>query len=212
MIIRKTLATVLFILAGTTAAQAMPLQNGDFSAGLDQWTNAGATDAMVEDGAAVLSTQPGDNANPFSAILVQGDDGNFNFPNAFLLPSDIVTLEFDVRAVSSPDFTEAGGSLFTDALTVAVYDALGVGPTDLLFTSGTDFAVTTDWQQVSFDVAALAGNPVALSFALFDESDGADTRFFLDNVGFVPRLVGTVPVPSSLALILLGLVAVRRRR
>lgn len=211
MLIRKTIAAFILLIAGSGVAQAMPFQNGDFSSGLDGWTNAGAGDAIVESGAAVLSTLPGDNADPFSAILVQGDDGNFGFATAFQLPSDTLSLEFDVRSTTSPDPAEAGGSLFTDALNVVVYDALGFGPTDLVFVSGTDFVPTIDWQTVSLDVSSLSGRDAALSFELFDESDGADTRFFLDNIGFIPRVVGTVPVPSSLFLMTFGLLVLRRR-
>lgn len=205
-------ATLALLSLLTLGAHATPLQNGDFSAGLDNWNNAGAGDATVEGGAAVLQTLMGNLADPFSAILVQGDDGSFSFASAFALPSDTISLQFDVRRLVFFDGQEAGGSLFEDALTVAVYDALGIGTTDLLFTSGTDFAVSTDFQQVTLDVASLAGRAVALSFELFDESDGLDSRFILDNVAFVQRIVGTVPVPSSLMLTGLAVALLWSRR
>jgi len=56
----------------------------------------------------------------------------------------------------------------------------------------------------SFDISALTGNDIALSFELNDENDGVNTRAFIDNVYFSTALT-TVPEPQAIALFGLGL-------
>ncbi len=197
---------------------ALALVNGDFSSDLSGWNNAGATDATVNAGVAELSTQVGDGINPYSSVLVQGDDGSFTFGSPVVLGADIETLIFDIRFDQFDDSLEAGFSSFDDSLTVALYDELDFsGSSDLIFSSGSDFSAESIWQTVELDVTALAGHTLALSFELFDESNGFDSTFYLDNINFLaaeppPEPPVSVSEPSSLMLLLIGIVGMFARR
>ena len=184
-------------------ATATPLLNGDFANGLTNWNDASSTGSVeVSSGAAVLTT--GDFDDPFSAVLVQGDDGFFNFSDPISLGSDISRLIFDVRFVDlGMDSTEDGGSPFDDALTVALYDSLDFS-LDLIFTPGIDRNFGSAWRTVSLDVGPLAGREMALSFELADQDDGRDSRVFIDNVTLT-----SIPLPGVGLLLLTGLPVLR---
>lgn len=203
-----------------TAMLSLPafatLINGAFDDGTG-WNDASVTGTTnIVGGEAQLSTAAG-SSSPFSAVLVQGDDGLFTFIDPINLDIDIIFLTFDIRFQDDGiDIGESGISAFVDFLSVALYDELDfTGLSDLFFNSGDDFTQGASWTTVTLDVSALAGRTIALSFDLNDENDGRDTSVFLDNVMFSAQQVFPVPEPGSLILYsigLLGLISVKKKR
>lgn len=193
------------------ASLAVPFVNGDFAGGLAGWNAVPDNGSVVAaGGAAELDTGPG--VSPFSAILLQGDDGAFTFSPPLSLGASDFFLVFDVAFFDlGADGSESTG-LFTDSLAVVVYDALDPA-LDLVFA---DVAALFDPgpRQVVLDVSPLVGRDVALSFELSDEDDGRDSRVRLDNVFFTDTPPATVAEPGSLALLFggAGLLLARRRR
>lgn len=189
------------------------LINGNFGSD-NGWNDASATGSTnIVDGEAQLSTASA-GSSPFSAVLMQGDDGFFTFTDPISLDIDINFLTFDIRFQDDGiDAGETGISIFADFLSVALYDELDfTGLSDLFFNSGDDFTQSTSWTTVTLDVSALAGHTIALSFELNDESDTRDTSAFLDNVMFSAQQVSE---PASLILYSLGmlvLISVNKKR
>ena len=210
---KKFLSSLALVSTAVFAQQALaaPLLNGSFD-DASAWVDvsySGSTD--ISGGVASLSTGAG--TDPFSAVLVQGDDGFFSFSNPVSVPTDALTLSFDVRMDQVVAGDESGFG-FGDFLTVALYDAMDFSYDTFFFGDGFDFSVDSLWTTVSLDISALAGRDLAISFELTDEDDGFDSTVFLDNV----EIAGLPPVqvsePGSLVLMILGLaglVASRRR-
>ena len=186
---------------------AMPITNGDFSAGLTEWNNASSTGTVTDvSGVAQLDTGTGD--DPFSAVLVQGDDGFFTFGSPINLGVDDLFLNFDVNFLDlGIDSSELGTSFFSDYLSIALYDADDItGSSDLIFEPGIDNTLT-GWTRFNLDVSSLVGHNIALSFELSDQDDGFNSRALLDNISFtkVADVIVSVPEPNSIALVGLGL-------
>jgi len=209
----KAAAVAAMCAAG--AVQAMPVVNGGFEAGLDGWQDYSGTGFVTwEAGAAVLNT--GEGTDPYSAILVQGDDGNFSFTNPIQLPDSVLRLEFDLWLLGQEaDATESGTGFFSDFLSLNIYDALD-WTFDMQFA-----ALPLSWEitRVSLDISALAGRDVALSFELADEDDGFNIWLALDNVTLVTEALNPAPTPVSepgtlglLTLAGFGLWLARRRK
>lgn len=172
----------------TTAPSALTLDV------LDQWTDASASGGVtIADGIATLTTGSGD--RPFSAVLVSGDDGGFNFPNPLTLPADARWLVLDTRYErQGEDAAEAGqDTLFTDYLTVVLYVADDPANKQL-FAPGINATQGAGWQRSAFDLRPLAGRRVAISLELTDVDDGFDSQVAI-------RLSGvTAPHACSLDL------------
>ncbi len=190
-------------------ASAVPFTNGDFSSGLTGWNDASSTGTVsVVGGAAHLETGAG--ADPFSAVLVQGDDGFFFFTPPLSLGISDNYLIFDVDFLDlGADGSEGAPYFDTDNLAVLVYDALDFN-LDLLFGAVAD--TTTPSQQIVLDVSSLAGRDVALSFELTDANDGRDSRAIIDNVYFSDAAPTSMPEPSTLILLGSGLLLTFRKR
>lgn len=204
---KKLLLSILLI---TAHANAASLKNPDFSAGLDGWVDVSANgDVIASDGGAVLSA--GSGTNSFSAVLLQGDDGFFNFPDPLFLTGTFQTLDFDVwLQKKSVDTTETGLSALHDGLSVVFYDAqnpaLDKAFENLLFT------------HQSLDVAFLAGRTFAMSFELADENDGSNVSVGIDNIIFRTGSVSQVPAPGAFlqlfagVMFLFSLITVKNKR
>jgi len=206
MMYLSRLLTVVTLLLVSTTSLAIPLTNGDFSSGLAGWSDASSSGSVSLMGdAAHLTT--GNGTNPFSAILVQGDDGTFTFSNPIELAGDAHFLNFDVTFDDlGIDLTEPGGSTFTDGLSVAVRDELDFsGLSDLIFPV-IDISILD--YRASFDISPLAGRTVAISFELSDDNDGRHSSASIDNITITaqPDVVVSIPNASTLSLALLGLV------
>jgi len=203
----KRLLLVLFLFSALPV-NAMSFGNGDFSNGGDLWhdaSSAGSVSFVAEQ--AVLETGAG--VHPFSAIMVQGDDGSFWSPQAvdpFTLAVDAKWLLFDAMFEDlGPDNSETGNGFFTDALFIALYDYLDPGQ-DLFLDPFIDSSLDgAGFNSFALNVASLQGREIALYFELSDEDDGLNSKVTLDNVQFVASLPGTVPAPSVLVLLLAGL-------
>ncbi len=206
------LAATCFFLFVSLPGFAVPFTNGDFSSGMAAWNDASSSGAVnVVGDVAILDTGAGD--DPFSAVLVQGDDGFFNFLAPISLGSDDLYLNFDVRFDDlGADSLESATSLFTDYLLVNLYDALDPFA-DVYLDPQVDASLAAGWHRINLDVSALAGHDVALSFELNDENDGRDSRVQLDNITFskLPEIIG-IPAPHSGALIVCGLLFLIGRR
>ncbi len=180
--------------------------NGNFDSDLSHWHDASDNGSVVFDsGVANLSTS-GD-FGPYSAVLVQGDDGFFNFNSPILIEVQQSWLAFDLWQISRDlDVSESGTSLLNDALYLSIYDT--IDPSfDLLFT---DLMVTAQQQTFLLDISSLIGRSVAFSFELHDQNDGFDTIFSLDNVQLTSSV--TVPEPSALLLFAIGICALTRKK
>lgn len=201
-------AAVAFMTVSFTAG-ATVLTNGDFSTDGIGWNDASSTGSVsFVGGSAQLDTGSGD--DPFSSIMVQGDDGFFNFLNPISLGVGETFLNFDVNFSSlGNDVSETGISIFNDYLSVALYDSLDLSY-DLIFTLGGYSSFGDGWTRINLDVSAMSDREFALSFELSDLNDGLDSRVLLDNISFsVAALPGDgdvvpVPEPSIWALLALG--------
>ena len=205
-------------LLGLFLISALPVNaasfgNGDFSSGGTLWnTIADNGSVNIAGGQAVLETFSGQSVLAPAATLLQGDDGNFWSSlgvDPFTLAVDANWLLFDAIFENlGRDGSESGGSLFSDALLVSLYDYDDVtGGMDLYFDPVIDSSVDGLLLSYALDVSSLKGRNIALSFELYDEDDLRDSRVTLDNVQFVASL--PVPEPSALVLLLAGLPLLR---
>lgn len=186
-------------------ASAMPLANGDFSAGFDGWTGVVSDifsfETLVDPlpgafpdnfnastGAAVLTTSTiADDI--FSVVMFQ----TFDLPT--IAPGETLKLFYEVTAVLSdvdPNFGDLAfaqldhGSGFLDSI-----DLLGTGMQD---------------------ITALAGETVGLLFAVEDFDGGiscfvdCDDVMTIDNIA-IAVIAASVPEPASLGLFALAIVA-----
>lgn len=173
--------------------------NPDFSAGAVDWIDlSGSGSVKFEQGQALLST--GSGTDPFSAVLMQGDDenGGFTFINAIAVPALSQFFSFDLTLLAMDvDSSESGSALFPDHLRLALYSESGAA-FDLIFNN---LIATSTAQLLKFDISALAGHNIIISFELSDEDDGFNHIFALDNLAFIERSQ-TVPSPAVLFLML----------
>lgn len=173
--------------------------NPDFSAGAVDWIDlSGSGNVKFEQGQALLSAGTG--TDPFSAVLMQGDDANggFSFINAIAVPTLSQFFSFDLTLLAMDvDSSESGSALFPDHLRLALYSETGAA-FDLIFNQ---LIATSTAQLLQFDISALAGHNIIISFELSDEDDGFNSVFALDNLAFIERSQ-TVPAPAVLFLML----------
>ncbi|QSP95538.1 PEP-CTERM sorting domain-containing protein [Marinobacter salinisoli] len=196
---------------------ALSITNGDFSQGLAGWENVSVGGSASVGPDQALYLDGGIGAEPYSASLWQGDDGSFLFSNPLSLATGESFLSFDLMLASQDlDSSESGSSIFEDSLSIELYDA-DDWSFDLYFQSGWDFDVTDSWQTVFLDISSLQGRDFALTINLFDEDDGVNSSFALDNFFFTnsnqPDDPVSVSEPASLSLFLIALTgfALRRR-
>ncbi|MCQ8186597.1 hypothetical protein, partial [Parvularcula maris] len=192
----KTLA--ILAAAGLTAfgSSQAAIVNGDFSAGGTGFFvfEEGGT-VVFPDGAATLATDPGLGFDVLVASVSQGDDGLFTFEPGIIVPDDATALRFDIlQAAAVSDPAEEGLLAFRpDALGVSLLDA--EDPLLDVF----DFFEAGDTGTFTLDVTSLEGRTVALFIDLFDEDDGFDTSFTIDNIAFVTEDLSPVPLPGAFA-------------
>jgi len=182
----------LLCLCLTTFA-GQTLQNGDFSAGLSNWT---VEYGSVTDGGgyALFQEHPVD----YSSTLSQG----------FTIPALALDLCFDVMMSY-----EAGGPYDQfappDAFLGSLYDSDGnplfanpLGVDEFYYLDNTSIVDTTGTligNTVRLDVSSLAGQDVLLVFDLWSSYDGMTTTVNLDNVN-----ITVIPAPGALLLGLIG--------
>jgi hypothetical protein len=193
-----------FVLSNVVNASL--ILNGNFDTDLSQWHDASGNGAVAFDnGVANLST--GDGFGLYSAVLVQGDDGFFNFNSPILIDAQQSWLVFDLWQVARDiDANESGASLLNDIFNLSIYDAFDPS-FDLLFT---DLMITSQQQTFLLDISSLIGRSVALSFEVNDEDDGFNSTFSLDNVQLTTLV--SVPEPSTLLLFLIAVGVLTRKQ
>ncbi|AEF02324.1 PEP-CTERM sorting domain-containing protein [Alteromonas sp. KS69] len=193
----------------STAALATLINNGDFSSGLNDWSDASFTGSVTEnDGQAILSS--GDNTDPFAAVLIQGDDGSFLFDSPIMVDPNVSMLSVDAALLSMLfDPTEQGGSAFSDTLFLAIYDAV-----DYTFDAVFEIpALGNVAETFLFDMSDWLGRGIAISFELADEDDGFNLSYSVDNVLFTYNNTPVpVPEPESFIMLLVGLTLLARCR
>lgn len=195
-----TLFFTLNLIFFSQISNAGLISNGDFTDGLDGWSDVSSSGAVsVINGAANFVS--GSGTDLYSAVLVQGDDGFFSFNTPLVIDADNAVLKFDLWQLSrTTDIFESAMSVLNDSLNLSIYDA--EDPSfDLLFTN---FIITSQLQQFTLDISSLIGRSVALSYELNDEDDGFNSTFALDNVELTSASV-TVSEPNTIFLILLSL-------
>lgn len=190
---------LLCLVSFTSFSQAATFTNGNFDSGLAPWTSDG--NVSLNAGKVELSTI-GAGGLFSAASLMQGDF--FSGDPAIQLGGSDNFLNFDVWY---QDLGPGGGSgsVTSDGLVVSVYDELGISA-DLFFDSQFDFLSGAPSASVSLEISSLAGRTVGLFFDVFDENDGRNSLFTVDNVFFsATRQFVTVPEPETLFLLLPGL-------
>ncbi len=209
-------------LAGVLAsfqAQAVPFQNGDFSNGSTAWNvlTDTASPGQVIFNTGSVDLQTGTDAAPYSAGLIQGDDGTLisPFTAPFTLGPLVQSLVFQAsfaRTATNPAETPVD-PLVRDYVSVTVYDANSADLLQML-DPGID-STLTGLGTFTLDVSAFRGRDVALEFDLTNQNDGWFSTATLQNIHFVDASANAVPEPYTLALFgagLLGMAAQRRRR
>jgi len=201
-----TFVLTLNVIIFSHVSYAGLIANGDFINELDSWNDASSTGIVTSNnGFATLST--GSGIGLYSAVLVQGDDGFFNFNSPITIDNQQSLLTFDLWQSSSViDASESGSSSLTDALNLSIYDAFDPS-FDLLFT---DLMATPQQQTFSIDISSLIGRSVAFSFELNDENDGFDSSFSLDNVQLTSLV--SVTEPSTILLFALSICVLMRKK
>lgn len=195
-----TLFFTLNLIVFSQISNAGFISNGDFANGLNDWSDASFPGVVsVNNGAANLAA--GSGSGLYSAVLVQGDDGFFNFNTPIVIDVDYSLLKFDLWQLSRAiDTSESATSALKDHLNLAIYDA--IDPSfDLLFT---DLIITSQLQHFTLDISSLIGRSVAFSYELNDENDGFNSIFALDNVRLSSATVA-VSEPKTVLLLLLAL-------
>ena len=202
----STLIVAINVIFISHAAQAGLIANGDFDNGLNSWSDASFSGQVFSNNGLVnLST--GVDFGPYSAVLVQGDDGFFNFNTPILIDAQQSLIEFDLwQFERNIDASESGTSSLADVLNLSIYDAFDPS-FDLFFI---DLAVTSQQKNFSLDISSLVGRSVAFSFELNDENDGFDSTFSLDNIRLTSPV--NVPEPSTLLLFSLAIFVLTRRK
>jgi hypothetical protein len=195
-----TLFFTLNLIVFSQTSNAGLISNGDFVNGLNGWADASSPGVVaVNNGVANLAA--GSGSGLYSAVLVQGDDGSFNFNTPIVIGLEHSLLKFDLWQLSRAiDSLESATSALSDHLNLSIYDA--IDPSfDLLFT---DFIITSQLQHFTLDISSLIGRSVAFSYELNDENDGFNSIFALDNVRLSSATVN-VPEPKTVLLLLLAL-------
>lgn len=188
------------------AVNASLILNGNFDTDLSHWNDASDNGSIVLDNG-VVNLATGDGFGPYSAVLVQGDDGFFNFNTPIIIDAQQSWLAFDLWQIFRDiDTSESGTSLLNDSFNLSIYDAFDPS-FDLLFT---ELMVTAQQQTFLLDISSLIGRSVAFSFELHDQNDGFNSTFALDNVQLTTLV--SVPEPSTLLLFLIAVGVLTRKQ
>lgn len=199
-------AVLGFCLVNALAAgqlQAGPIQNGAFTPDFAPWQgevenadfDVTAVDpdtdgrfSLLGGGMAQIQTDP--DADPAANIIA------VNLFQTFDLSSRAQTLRFDYAwAMSDPDFDYVDAALFSVADPFLFLD---------LF-AAVDTVLPSDSGQLGVDISALAGLEVQLTFRVEDGGDNGMDWLQVGNIELVPA-------PATLALLTIGLAALRGRR
>ncbi|MEW6995940.1 PEP-CTERM sorting domain-containing protein [Colwelliaceae bacterium MEBiC 14330] len=202
-----TLVFSVNVIAFSQVTHAGVITNGDFSNGSTGWADASFTGQVdFDNNTANLSTGAG--IGLYSAVLVQGDNGFFDFDDPIEIDAQHSQLTFVLNiSEQTVDNTESGISSLNDALNLSVYDAFD--PLfDIYFNS---LVVTNQPQDYLLDLSSLIGRSVAFSFELNDEDDGFNTQFSLDNVQLITSVI-SVPEPSSMLILLFAMLVFTRKK
>lgn len=202
--VRKVVTVVLVCLLCAPLAIAAPsVSNGDFSAGLTDWTVEYGT---VTDGGGFALFE--EDAFELSSTLSQ----------VFTLSAGAQVLSFDIvfdSALGGDDFGFPPDAFTASLLDPLTWDPLFFNPTytEFYYQDNTGIVETVadiTGNTVSLDVSSMAGyGDVLLSFDLWGGDDGMITAASIDNVS-----VSVIPAPGALLLAGLGasLVGAVRRR
>jgi len=200
----------LAALASTLAAQAAPLQNAGFSAGLASWSTAG--DAR-ETGTATLhlttASLEQDDA-PFAA----GALGDYATEGSAAAQSfDVVagqTISFDWQLVLSWDAYAGSGLSGTDSAWMVwgidgALTPIQLGDISTMWQPGLGTAALGSISHV--DLVATSTGTARLGWAVMDVGDTVGTTWLsINNLSVSAAPTPAVPEPESLALVLTGLV------
>ncbi len=184
-----------------SSAQAVPLQNGDFSS-FDGWFGdkgdlfGGAITTLV--GEAGLAGDANFGVAPRATLLNDSTNFGLSLYQVFDLSSGASTLSFDYGwTLSDAGADEVSATLFDAALNPVLDLFLGV-----------DVSQNVANGSVSANVSALAAGSYRLEFNLIDGDFNETDNLHLANV-VVQDLPGTVPLPATWLLVCLGLVGLR---
>ncbi len=188
------LIIIIVASAGLTVFAGPTLQNGDFSAGLNNWTLEYGT---VTDGGGYALFE--EDLFSLSSTLSQ----------QFTIPALALELSFDLvmSVVPGGDYDEFS---WPDAFTASLLDPVTFDPLvsnpgyiDFYYVDNTGYletVATVSGNTVSLDVSSLAGLDAYLVFDLWGSYDGMLTSVNLDNVE-----VSVIPVPGALLLGFIGI-------
>lgn len=209
---KKTILAIGFslaFLAPVKFVSAADIVNGTFDSDLSGWAtveNNGSAAWNSVDQTAELTT--GEGVSLFSVMMIQGDDGSLtSFADPLDITADNDWLKFDaVFSLLDADSFESGGLVGSDYLEVAFYDS-----TNWWLLATVD-ATTLD-TSFSIPMTGFQGLSVALSFELYDDDDGFNSKVVLDNIRFEGEPdPSPVPEPPVIWLLLTGAMAVLLRK
>lgn len=184
---------------GLTAAQALPLQNGDF-ASFAGWKG------YLYDGASSTAVDPATNSHyslPGGGQAQLADDNTYfdvSLEQTFDLPANTLEIIFDFGwNLSSP------GTDFTQAVLI---DSAG-NMLDLL--AGVDRAQANNTGTTTTAIGNLAGQTVTLRFELQDGDFVVPDTFSIGNI-HITQSAQPMPVPATLLLFSSGLLGLALRQ
>ncbi|MBN2137180.1 MAG: hypothetical protein JW720_05190 [Sedimentisphaerales bacterium] len=189
----SSLGTITFVLFMSLSTSAMPLQNGDFSAGLTGWDVDPFGGPVIDGGGFALLSED-------DVVMLSSLTQEFSLP----IDAKILSFDFVMSATGTPD----PFGMWADAFAVSLLEPApsflplisNPGYSEFYYLENTGYEETVAGvlgDTVSLDVSAFAGRDVLLAFDLIGADDGMETTVSVDNVE-----VSTVVIPAPGALLL----------
>lgn len=216
---QRVIGIVIVSVFSTVSPSFASIQNGDFQTGvLDHWVIqedyiGKSTSELVKCDEIEISQFAGSlvtGYNQYGIYVVSLIQENL------VIPHNALEVVFDYKLTDLGNDISSGQSAFNDQLSVSLLSSKGdIGPILAVDKQGSTLtsevigitALDNGFFRVHTDIRTLASAAnTSIIFDLYDEDDGRLTRVNIDNVAFI------VPEPTSLISLLLGGIALARRK